>query len=76
MRELLEEFPHLFLLPGDDLPGTNMAQHDIPTTDDRPITTKQYRYPPVHKAEVRRQIEKLLKSKVIKHSTSPYNSPL
>ena len=35
-----------------------------------------YRYPPVHKAEVRRQINKLLESGIISPSSSPYNSPL
>ncbi|XP_036150748.1 uncharacterized protein LOC118648534 [Monomorium pharaonis] len=38
--------------------------------------TKQYRYPPIHKDEIDRQVGELLKNDVIKPSTSPYNSPL
>ena len=71
-----EAIPQLFLLEGDELPGTNLAQHQIPTVDDVPVFRKQYRYPPVHKAEVRRQINKLLESGIISPSSSPYNSPL
>lgn len=73
---LIQEFPHLFLLPGDELPGTSLEQHTIPTIDDVPLNTKQYRYPPVHKEELRKQIQKLLDLNIIKESTSPYNSPL
>lgn len=73
---IINEFPELFYLPGVELPGTNLVQHDIPTIDDIPVIHKQYRYPPVHKQEVRRQLEKLLTAKVIKNSSSPYNSPL
>lgn len=41
-----------------------------------PLSTKQYRYPPIHKEEIRKQIKKLLELKVIKSSNSLYNSPL
>ena len=40
--------------------------------DDVPVFRKQHRYAPMHKAEVRREIKKLLESP----SSSPYNSPL
>ena len=76
VRSYLESFPHLFLLPGDKFPGTTLAKHQIPTVDDVPVFHKQYRYPPVHKEEVRRQISKLIETGVIGPSNSPYNSPL
>ena len=74
--KLVKKFPYLFYLPGDDFPGTTLTTHHIPTIDDLPLSTKQYRYPPVHKEEIRKQISKLLELGVISPSTSPYNSPL
>ena len=76
MSSYLETFPHLFLLEGDELPGTTLTQHQIPTVDDVPIFQKQYRYPPIHKAEVRKQISKLLENGIISPCSSSYNSPL
>jgi len=38
-----------FHLPHDKLEATNVTQHFIPTTDEIPIHTKQYRFPPIHK---------------------------
>ena len=76
VRSYLESFPHLFLLPGDKFPGTTLTKHRIPTVDDVPVFHKQYRYPPVHKEEVRKQISKLIETGVIGPSNSPYNSPL
>lgn len=73
---LLEDYSDLFLLPGDPLPCTNKVVHSIPTEDDRPINTKQYRYPPTHKKFIEEQIAKYLADGVIKTSDSPSNSPL
>ena len=74
VRSYLESFSNL--LPGDKLPGTTLAKHRISTVDDVPVFHKQYRYPPVHKEEVRKQISKLIETGVIGPSNSPYNSPL
>ena len=49
----IEKFLYLFFLPGDEFPGTNLVEHTIPTTDDVPLVTKQYRYPPIHKEQIR-----------------------
>ena len=75
VERYLRKFLYLFLLNGDKFLGTDMTMHDIPPVDDVPINSKQYRYPPVHKAEGRRQITKLLEVRVIVRSSSPYNSP-
>ena len=41
------------------------------------VYTKQYRYPPIHKAEINKQIDKqLLENDIIQPSKSPYNSLL
>lgn len=41
-----------------------------------PIFTKSYRYPEVHKQEVKDQISKLLNQGIIQPSTSPWSSPI
>ena len=51
-------------------------RHSIPTTDDSPIFSGQYRFPPVHEEEITKQVDELLKNKIIKPSQSPYNTPL
>ena len=51
-----------------------VLQHNFPTTDDQPIFSKQYRFPPVHKEEISRQVNELIDNKIIKPSHSPYNT--
>ena len=51
-------------------------QHSISTTDDSPVFSRQYRFPPVHKEEITKQVDELLKNKIIKPSQSPYNTPV
>jgi len=46
---LIQNHSDRFHLPFDDLEHTNAAQHDIPTINEVPIHTKQYRFPPIHK---------------------------
>lgn len=65
-----------FHLPDEKLEITNAVQHFIPTIDEVPIHTKQYRYPPVHKEEIDKQVGKLLSDELIEFSSSPYNSPV
>ncbi|KAL6427138.1 hypothetical protein ACFW04_008640 [Cataglyphis niger] len=65
-----------FHIPGEKLTATHVIQHQIPTTDDQPLNTRQYRFPQVHKEEINRQVEELLEGDVVKHSQSPYNTPI
>jgi len=55
---------------------TNATEHSIPTINERPIHTKQYRFPPIHKQENDKQVSELLTNDLIEKSTSPYNSPI
>ena len=50
--------------------------HRIPTTDDLPITTKQYRFPVVDREEIDKQILTKPCTGIIVPSTSPLNSPV
>ena len=47
----------------------------IPTTVDCQVNIKQYRYPTIHREEMQKQVDKLLKDGLIESSTSPYNAP-
>ncbi|KMQ89530.1 enzymatic polyprotein endonuclease reverse [Lasius niger] len=73
---VIEDYNDIFHLPGDKLKGTNRISHSIITTDNVPVCVKQYRYPPIHKDEIKNQVDKLLEQDIIKSSISPYNSPL
>lgn len=73
---LCREFNHIFHLPNDDLTYTDAIQCKIQTTTDIPIASKIYRLPKVHEEEVSKQINKMLKQKIIQPSVSPYNAPL
>jgi transposase InsO family protein len=73
---IIENYNDIFHLPGDKLKGTNKITHSIPTTDNLPVVVKQYRYPPVHKEEIKKQTSKLLEQDIIQPSLSPFNSPL
>jgi len=73
---LISHSQNRFHIPGEKLTATHVLQHQIPTTDDRPINTRQYRFPQIHKEEINRQIEELLERDVVKPSQSPYNAPI
>jgi len=77
--KICEEYHDIFHLSGDTLTCTTAAEHAIPTPTidpSRAITTKSYRIPEIHKEEVKRQIEQMLKDDIIQPSTSPWNSPI
>lgn len=73
--QLIKNSPDCFHLPDDTLTFTTAITHKINTTDDQPIHVRQYRFPPILKDEITKQVDKLLKDGIIKHSHSPYNTP-
>lgn len=74
--DIVLEFHDIFTLPGDPFSLTDLIQHEIKTTDEHPIHTKQYRYPPIHQEEIKKQIKDMLVKGIIREMDSPYNSPL
>lgn len=76
ITKLCREFSDIFYKDGEKLSFTNETKHDIKTTDEIPVHTKSYRYPFVHKEEVRRQINKMLDDGIIRPSQSPWSSPI
>lgn len=76
VKTLCEKYNDLFHIPNDILTTTKTLQPEIPTTSDIPVHTKTYRYPKVYEEEVKRQIDEMLKDKIIEPSHSPYNSSI
>lgn len=76
INELIQKFEHIFYKEGQDLSFTSEIKHRIITKNDLPIYSKTYKYPEIHKDEVNRQIAEMLDQGIIRHSKSPYNSPL
>lgn len=76
ITKLCLEYSDIFYLEGDNLSFTNEIKHQINTKDNKPIYTKSYRYPHVHKEEVKNQISKMLDQKIIQPSTSPWSAPV
>lgn len=73
---LCKKFSDIFFMKNTQLTFTNQVKHRIKTTDDIPIYSKSYRYPFVHKNEVKMQISELLEQGIIRQSFSPWSSPI
>jgi len=73
---IINKYGDLFRLPDQSLGHTDVTAHKIVTTDNRLVNTKQYRFPPIHKDEINKQVKELLDNDIIKASNSPYNSPV
>lgn len=76
LHGIINEYDDVFHVEGDSLSMTNLTEHEINTENHPPISVKTYRYPEVHKAEVEKQIKKLLKEGIIQPSLSPWSAPL
>lgn len=76
LLQACSDFSDIFHLPEENLSHTNTLQHEIKTTTDVPIHTKTYRFPEIHKQEVRKQIDKMLEQNIIEPSDSPWSSPI
>lgn len=76
VTDLVTEYEDCFHLDGDEFKGTSMIEHRIKVTEEEPINTKQYRFPYHLKDELNRQVNKMLEEGIIKHSDSPFNSPV
>jgi hypothetical protein len=73
---LCSRYSDVFYIDNEPLTFTNKIKHKINTTDEIPIYTKSYRYPFVHRQEVKDQIEKMLSQGIIRPSESAWSSPI
>lgn len=76
VQEVLDEFQDVFAEP-TGLPPERSYDHTIPTIPGAiPVNSKPYRYSPLHKDEIERQVKSLLPAGLIEHSTSRFASPV
>ena len=73
---LCSQYPDVFYIEGENLTFTNKIKHSIKTTDELPVYTKSYRYPFIHREEVKNQISKMLQQGIIRPSDSAWSSPI
>ena len=76
LTKLIREYSEIFQKEDTPLSFTSKIKHVIRTQDQFPVYTKSYRYPEVHRQEVRRQIDDMLDQNIIRPSHSPWSSPL
>ena len=53
-----------------------MLVHRIPTIDNFPVNSKQYRFPEIHKNEINKQVYAQLEGGIIRECSFPYNTPI
>jgi hypothetical protein len=74
IQQVLDEFQDVFQAP-ESLPPERNYDHSIPILHNVvPINFRPYRYSPLHKYEIERQVKELLAAGLITHNTSPYAS--
>ena len=73
-ENLLAQYPDLFAQHDNDLGHTTLVTHKMPLVDETPIKQKVCRIPHGMFEEVKKQIEQMLKTKVIRLSHSSWNS--
>jgi len=75
--KICEEYNDVLYLLGDELTFTAAAEHAIPTPaidPTRGINSKPKKIPEVHREEVRRQTDQMLRDGIIEPSTIPWYS--
>ena len=76
IRKLCFDYRDIFYCEQIPLSFTSEITHKIKLNDESPIYTKSYRFPEIHKKEVKDQIAKMLDQGIIQHSISPWSSPI
>lgn len=73
---LCREFNDIFALETDKMTVNNFYQQSFKLKDNSPVYTKNYRQPHSQKAEIKSQVDKLLKNELIEPCASEFNSPI
>lgn len=76
LKNILTEYEQIIKYENDSPGGTKIIQHEIKLTDNIPIKNKIYPLPKPMLEEAQKQVDELLKDKIIRKSKSPYNSPV
>lgn len=76
IHKLLDAFPHLFE-PPTQLPPSRACDHSIPlVAGASPTYCRPYRFAPMVKDEIEKQVHEMLESRLIQKSSSPFSSPV
>ena len=76
IKDLVKEFSDIFSTGRDEISETDLIQHEIPLTTDKPINLP-YRWVPFHLVDdCEKEINELLDAGIIEHSSSSYNCPV
>lgn len=76
IKQLVQEYADLFKEPSG-LPPKRPYDHTIPLIPGaQPFRLRPNRYTPEQKDEIEKQVEEMLRSGVIQHSSSPFASPV
>jgi hypothetical protein len=76
IQQILDKFEKVFKTP-DSLPPSREYDHTITLlTGTTPVNLRPYRYSPLQKDEIERQVQDMLKSGIITRSVSPFASPV
>ena len=76
VKNIIKKHSDRFRIPGEPLDATNMLKQNIPTTNEEKIFSMQYRFSPIYKEEITRQVNELLANNIIKPSQSSCNTPV
>lgn len=75
VEEVLQQFPEVFQEP-KGLPPKRAHDHKIPLKDNTvPPNTRPYRVPHMQRNELEKQVDAMLRDKIVRASESPYSSP-
>ena len=73
---VLKQYHTVFSDP-KQLPPLRKHDHHIPLLPNTPpVNSRPYRYSPLHKTEIERQVKELLQAGLIEYSISPFASPV
>ena len=74
--EVLSDFEAVFS-KSKTLPPSKVYNHTIPSTPSAaPVNARPYRYSPLQKDEIERQVARMLAAGIIVHCMSPFASPV
>jgi hypothetical protein len=75
MQALLTQYEDMFVEPSM-LPPQRSLDHAISLTDAQLVNSRPYRYSPLQKDEIERQVQEMLAAGIITASMSPFGSPV
>ena len=76
LNELIERNSDIFSKDEYDIGKTTLATHEINTENAAPIKGRAYKASPNEKKIIKKEIDEMIKRKIIKPSISPWSSPV